>query len=51
MAKQKEKPVPFMARLYKVERAIIKQIVRRYGCSKAEAVRFALREYARTSDL
>jgi hypothetical protein len=46
MAKQKEKPKPFMGRLYNVERQIIKKIVRAYGCSKAEAVRLALREFA-----
>lgn len=45
MSKTKEKPVPFMVRLYKNERRIIKKRARSMDLSEAEIIRRAINTY------
>lgn len=49
--KKTETPVPSLVRFYKIDRDIIKRIMRRYHLRKAESVRHALRNYAELNDL
>lgn len=51
MKKKKEKPVPFMVRLYKRERAIIRKMKCGTKISDAEIIRYALRFYAEMQTL
>lgn len=48
---KKEKPVPFLVRLYKKERAVLKRIQRRHGFGRATIIRAAILAYADNFDL
>jgi hypothetical protein len=53
MKKKTEKPVPFMVRLYKQDRAIIKKMKARSDIKESDAamIRYALRFYANIQTL